>query len=365
VALTLSATLAAASPIYAASASLTATSLLGVDSNVFLSDVNPSGNQQARSSTFTQTTLGAEIGTDPSRAHRIVWSLQGLHKHYFQYGEADKLFAESALAYRYAVASSLLLGVVHTFSYARLQLLDTEGNTLPRDRFIAYSGDVRWYAQWLVSRSRLTLGAGLRRKDINEAPDTPTTINQSLDHQGYFIYFDGVHRLRRMDLGLGYEYGVLHYNELQARDRDSSNPPASNPILTLIQHTARAQLAVQLSRSTRVSLDGQARWTNDPFDGELTYRQYDVQPRGEVRLPFKLLFSGGAGYRTRSYDERLVSTTTDSRRERFLQADASLRRPWTDHLAILAQAQFLRKISNAPGDEFRERIYALGISLRF
>jgi hypothetical protein len=365
VALTLSATLVAAPPIHAASTSFTAASLLGVDSNVFLSDVNSAANQQARSSIFTQTTLGAELGTDSSRAHRVGWSLQGLHKHYFQYGEADKLLAESALAYRYSVAPSLLFGVVHTFSYARLQLLDTEGNTLPRDRFIANSGDVRGYAQWLVSRSRLTLGAGLRKKDINEVPDTPATINQSLDHQGYFVYFDGVHRLRRVDLGLGYEYGVLHYDELQARARDSSNPPASNPVLTLIQHTARSQLAVRLSRSARVSVDGQARWTNDPFDGELTYRQYEVQPRGEVRLPFKLLFSGGARYRTRSYDERLVPITTDSRRERFLQADASLRRPWTEHLSVIAQAQFLRKTSNSPGDEFRERIYALGVSLVF
>ena len=314
---------------------------------------------------FTQTTLGGELGTDSSRVHRVGWSFQGVQKHYFQYGEADKLFAESALAYRYAIASSLLVGVVQTFSYARLQLLDTEGNTLPRDRFIAYSGDVRGYTQWLVSQSRLTVGAGLRKKDINEAPDTPPTINQSLDHQGYFLYVDGSHRRGFVDAGVGYEYGVFHYDELQARARDSSDPPASNPVLALIQHTARFKLAVRLARTARLSLDGQARLTNDPFDGELTYRQYDILPRVEIRLPFKLLFGGGAGYRTRVYSKRQVPTTTDRRRERFLQADASLRRPWNDHCSVFAQAQFIRKTSNAPGDEFRAQVYALGVSLNF
>ncbi len=162
--------------------------MVGTDSNVFLS------NQQPQSSTFVQTTLGAELGSDSSRAHRLSWSLQGLHKHYFRYDEADKLFADSALAYRYAAGPSLLFGLVQTLSYAKLQLLDTEGNTLPRDLFIAYSGEVRGYTQWLAAKSRLTVGTGLRKKDINEVPDQTDVAFNSLDHRGYFAYFDGVRR---------------------------------------------------------------------------------------------------------------------------------------------------------------------------
>ncbi len=344
----------------AVSKSLSASSLVGADSNVFLS------NQQPQSSTFIQTTLGAEIGSDSAQAHRLGWSLQGLHKHYFRYGEADKLFADSALAYRYAATPSLLFGVVQTVSYAKLQLLDTEGNTLPRDQFIAYSGDIRGYTQWLASRSRLTVGAGIRKKDINEVADQATVVFASLDHQGYCAYLDGIHRLRKVDLGLGYEYGVMHYDELQAASRDSSTAPG-NPLLTLIQHTGRSQVAVRLAQWARVSLDGQVRWTLDPFEDELTYRQLDIQPRGEALLPFKLLLSGGGGYRTRAYAERTGGgfSAPDQRRERFLPADASLQRPWTEHLSLIAQAQFIRKTSNVPGDEFRERIYALGVSLAF
>jgi hypothetical protein len=358
VALALSATLAGTPPALAVSKSLSASSLLGVDSNVFLS------NQRPQSSTFIQTTVGAEIGSDSARSHRLGWSLQGLHKHYFRFGEADKLFADSALAYRYAAMPSLLFGLVQTFSYAKLQLLDTEGNTLPRDRFIAYSGEVRGYTQWLTTQSRLTVGAGLRGKDINEVADQPTVIFQSLDHQGYFMYLDGMHRLRIVDAGLGYEYAVLHYDELQAASRDSTTA-AGNPLLTLIQHTAKSQMAVRLARWARISLDGQARWTHDTFEDELTYVQFDVQPRGEILLPLKFLLSGGAGYRTRSYDERLVPGRIDTRRERFLQADTSVRRSLTDRLSLLAQLQFIRKTSNVPGDEFREQVYGLGVSLRY
>lgn len=358
-ALTLSATLAGASLAHGAR-TLTGSSLVGADSNVFLSDANGGTNQEPQSSTFIQTNLAGELGSDSSRPHRLGWSFHGLHKHYFRFGEADKLFADSALAYRYAATPSLLIGAVQTFSYARLQLLDTEGNTLPRDRFIAYSNEIRGYAQRLAARSRLTVGTGLRKKDISEVDAVG-----SIDHQGYFVYFDGVHRLRMLDLGLGYEYSVYHYDELQAKARDSAEPPPTNPLLTLIQHTARSQMAVRLARWARVSLDGQARWTLDPFEDELTYLQFDVQPRGEALLPFNVLWSGGAGYRTRSYDERLVPGTSDTRRERFLQADTSLRRPLTDHLSLLAQLQFIRKTSNVPGDEFREQVYGLGVSLSF
>jgi hypothetical protein len=364
VALLLSATLADSPQTFAASNSFSASSLLGADSNVFLSDTNPGSGQQPQSSTFIQNSLLAEFGTDSARAHRLGLSLQAQHKHYFRFGEADKLFVDSALAYRYAATRSLLLGMVQTFSYAKLQLLDTEGNTLPRDRFIAYSGEVRGYAQWLARRSRLTIGSGLRKKDINEIADQATIAFQSLDHQGSFASLDGMHRFRRVDVGVGYEYAVLHYDELRAAFRDSTTSEA-NPLLTLIQHTARSQVAVRLAQWARVSLDGQARWTLDTFEDELTYRQLDVQPRGEVRLPFRLLLSGGVGYRTRAYAERLAPDTSQPRRERFLQADTSLRRPLTEHLSVIVQAQFIRKTSNFPGDEFRERVYALGASLAF
>ncbi len=365
-ALALSATLVE-TPALAVSTSLSASSLVGADSNVFLSDQYP------QSSTFVQTTLDAELGSDSSRAHRLSWSFQGLHKHYvrsFPNGDPDKLFADSALAYRYAAGPSLLVGLVQTVSYAKLQLLDTEGNTLPRDLFIAYSGEVRGYAQWLAARSRVTVGTGLRKKDINEVEDQTDVIFNSLDHRGSFASVDGVHRLRRVDIGLGYEYGVLHYDEEPARFRDGTLPPDGSPptpLLTLIQHTGRSQIAVRFGGWARVSLNGQARWTLDTFEDELTYRQFDVQPRGEVRLPFKLLLNGGTGLRTRAYAERPGggASASDPRRERFLQADASLRRPWTKHLSLIAQAQFIRKTSNVPGDEFRERIYALGVSLAF
>ena len=364
-ALVLSATPAGIPPTYAASTSFTASSLLGIDSNVFLSDSNAAG-QRPQSSPFVQADLVTELASDSARRHRLGLSLQGLYKHYLRFGEADRLFLDSALAYRYAATESLLFGVVQTLSYARLQLLDTEGNTLPRDRFVAYSGEVRGYTQWLGTQSRLTVGAGVRRKDINEVADQPDLLFTSLDHQGYFAYLDGLRRFSRLNIGLGYEYAVLHYGELHAAFSDGTTS-LDNPLLTLIQHSGRSQVSVRVARRAVISLDGRVRWTHDPFEDELTYRQFDLQPRGEVRLPLKLLFSGGVAYRTRAYAERSGGgpARLDERRERFLQADASLRKAWNKYLSVIAQAQFIRKTSNVPGDEFRERIYALGASLAF
>lgn len=342
---------------------MTVSSALGVDTNVFLSDDSDDPRQTPRSSTFTQTNINATVGTDSGRTQRLGWTVRGMHRHYFRFGEADKLFADSALAYRYALAPSLLLGIIQTISYARMQLLDTEGNTLPRERFISYSGEARGYAQVLAGHSLLTVGAGIRRKDINEVADQGPLTFRSLDHRGYFAYADAAYRLQAAEFELGYEYGVTHYDELQVTARDGSTN-SSNPLLTLIQHTARSRIGVSPIKGARLSVDGQERWVLDPFEKELTYRQVDVKPRLELQLPMRLSWSAGAGYRTRMYVERpTFPGSPDRRRERFLLADTTLRKSWTRRWSSTLQVQLNRKASNVRGDEFRERLYSVGISL--
>ncbi len=345
----------------AAADSLTVSSAFGVDTNVFLADANP--QQGPQSSLVVQTNLDARVGSDPSNAHRLSLALRGLHRHYVRFREADRVFVDTAVAYRYAVRPSLLLGVVQTTSYARMQLFDTEGDTLPRKLFAALNGEARGYVQTLAGRSLLTLGAGVRRKDINETQDSNGVAFASLDHRGYFLYADGTIRPRSLTTTLGYEYAATHYDEQRAPSRDGTTQ-SDNPLLKLVQHSARSQIAFPLTSRVRVAVDGQHRWVIDPFEGGLTYRQVDVTPQTRLQLPFNVSWTASVGYRTRVYAERPVTLgSSDQRRERFLVADTTLQKPWTPRWSSTVQVQMLRKASNIPGDEFRERLYLLGVAL--
>jgi hypothetical protein len=105
-----------------------------------------------------------------------------------------------------------------------------------------------------------------------------------------------------------------------------------------------------------LGLEARQRWVVDRFEGDLTYRQSDVTPYGLFRLPMALVWNVSVGYRTRVYSVR-------DTHERFVVADTTLRKNWTPQWAASIQAQFLRKSSNVPGDEFRERLLLVGVSV--
>ncbi len=323
--------------------------MLGVDSNVFLSDGN-----SVESSLILQTTLDAAAKTDAGNRHRLGLTVRGQHRHYFQFRNADRLFVDSAVSYRYAATPSVLVGFVQTTSYARMQLFDTEGDTLPRKLFASWSAEARGYTQVVAGRSLATLGAGIRVRDVNE------TVGQtSLDQDGYFTSLDLSHRVNRSMVTLGYEYAVTHYDVLQSAFRDGTVPPTSsppNPPLTQVQNAAKSRIDLSLGTRTKLGLDARQRWVIDPFEGDLTYRQTDVTPFGQWRLPMDLVWNASVGHRTRVYAVR-------DARERFLIANSTIEKHWTDRWASNAQVQFLRKGSNVPGDEFREVLYLFGVSV--
>lgn len=312
------------------------------------------------------TTLHASMEGDRSRSQRLAWTLRGSYRHYLRLGEADRLFGDSSIAYRYAPSRSILIGLIQTVTYARLQLLDTEGNTLPRKLFASYLGEARAYSQWLAGNVRTTVAAGLRRQDVNEtALETAsgTVIFASLDRLGYFIGIDlGYHR-RRTTAGLNYEYAVTHYDELRASYRNGSTSLA-NPHLSLIQHTVRAEVAGSPLAWGRLGVEGQFRWTVDPFENELTSRQVDAKAQTEIALPFTARWVQGVGHRARIYAERLLANG-DPREERFLFVDTVIEKAWTASLSSSAQYQYLQKATRVPNDEFRAAIYSVGISYTF
>ncbi|MFZ5876016.1 MAG: hypothetical protein ACOYXU_06355 [Nitrospirota bacterium] len=317
--------------------------MAGADSNVFLSDQSP------ESSLIVQTTIDASVKTAAAKRHRLTLAVAGQHRHYFQFRSADRLFVDSALSYRFAASRSVLVGLVQTTSYARMQLFDTEGNTLPRKLFSSWSSETRGYSQLVAGRSLTTLAAGIRVRDVNE-----TEAQDSLDQNGYFTSLDASYRFQRSTFTLGYEYAVMHYDDLFAAARPGSSATTS-PLLTLVQNAIRSRIDLSFGTWLKVGLDARQRWAVDPFEGDLTYRQTDVTPFGQVRLPMALVWDASVGYRTRVY-------TVRDAYERFLIVDSTLRKSWTAHWASTLQFQFLRKASSVPGDEFRERLLMFGVS---
>jgi hypothetical protein len=322
--------------------------MFGVDTNVFFTDASTS-SAPPESSLILQTTLDAATKTDVGNQHRLALTVRGQHRHYFQFRNADRLFVDSAVSYRYAAKPSVLMGFVQTTSYARMQLFDTEGDTLPRKLFASWSAEARGYTQFVAKRFLATLGAGFRVRDVNE-----TNGQESLDQDGYFASLDGSRRIGRSTVTLGYEYAVTHYDVLTSANRDG-NVTAANPPLTLVQSAARSRIDFPLGARTKLGLDARQRWVIDPFEGDLTYRQTDVTPFGRFRLPANLAWDVSIGNRTRAYAVR-------DAHERFLVADTSLRKDWTPRWASHLQVQFIRKSGNVPDDEFRERLYLVGVS---
>lgn len=340
----------------------------GTDSNVFLSQTDP------QHSLFLQTTLRASVETDGTQAQRLSWTLRGLYKHYLQYGEADKLFGDSIAAYRYALHRSLLAGLIQTSSYTQVQLLDTEGNTLPREQFVAYAHELRGYVQGLPTLgTRATLGGGIRYKDIKETADTPTLSFPSLDHRGYFVTAEAGYRRGSRLADLSYEYAVTQYDETQANNQWTNRQGtsltgtrlATNPQLDLVQHTVRASLGRSLTRWIAASIEGQGRWNIDPFEGDLTYRQWDGKTQVDLTLGRLARWTNVASYRTRIYAERTASADSTDRRERFVNATTMLVRSWTPHFSSSIQYQVARKTSNVAGDRFSERTASIGMELSY
>jgi hypothetical protein len=218
--------------------------------------------------------------------------------------------------------------------------------------FSSWSGETRAYTQFLGRRSLATLGAGIRVRDVNEVEN-----QTSLDQDGYFVSFDGAYRIAKAMVTLGYEYAVTHYDVLPAAAEDGS-VSAANPSLTLVQNAARSRIDIPIGARTTLGLDARQRWVIDPFEGDLTYRQTDVTPSAQFRLPMDIVWDLNVGRRTRVYPGR-------DARERFLVADTSLRKNWTTRWASILQIQDLRKNGTIPNDEFRERLYLLGVSVTF
>ncbi len=355
--------------------SITVGVALGTDSNVFLSQTDP------QHSLFLQTTLKASVETDATQTQRLAWTLRGLSKHYLQYGEADKLFGDSIVAYRYALHRSLLLGLIQTFSYTQVQLLDTEGNTLPREQFVAYANELRGYVQALPTlETRVTLGGGVRYKDMKETADQlipdptdpaapPLVLHfPSLDHHGYFLTAEAGYRRGSGLANLSYEYAVTQYNETQANNQHTSQTGVklvTNPLLDLIQHTARVSLGESFTRWIAASIEGQGRWNIDPFEGDLTYRQWDGKTQVDLALAGLARWTNVASYRTRIYAERTASADSSDRRERFVDATTMLVRSWTPRLSSSLQYQISRKTSNVAGDRFTTRTALIGMEVSY
>jgi hypothetical protein len=340
----------------------------GTDNNVFLSETDP------QPSLFLQTTLRASVETDGTQAQRLSWTLRGLYKHYLQYGEADKLFGDSIAAYRYALHRSMLLGLIQTASYTQVQLLDTEGNTLPREQFVAYAHELRGYVQALPTRgTRVTLGGGIRYKDIKETADTPTLSFPSLDHRGYFVTAEAGYRRGSRLADLSYEYAVTQYDETQANNQWTNRQGtsltgtrlATNPHLELVQHTVRASVGRSWTRWIATSIEGQGRWNIDPFEGDLTYHQWDGKAQVDLTLGGLARWTNVASYRTRIYAERTASADSADRHERFINATTMLVRSWTPHFSSSLQYQVARKTSNVAGDRFSERTALIGMELSY
>src|SRR5262249_24557433 len=135
-------------------------------------------------------------------------------------------FADLILDYHDFIAPSAGFGLSNTLSYADLKLFDTEGNTLPRNKFSSISERVRLYVFYYPLDSLdFELGGSYRLMNMAE-----TAGMESLDFHKYAADLSSRYVFSpSFSSRVRYEYSMTDYDEFQALNQDTSFNGAFDP----------------------------------------------------------------------------------------------------------------------------------------
>jgi hypothetical protein len=256
------------------------------------------------------------------------------------------------------------VGFSNTLTYANLELFDTRGNTLPREKFGSLSERFRFYNFFYPSPSLdIELGGSYRTMNVEETDDLDSLDFKILSADLASRYFFGAGSYSR----LKYEYSVVSYEELQALDRDSSFDGLSdpnNPTLRLERHDFSFKLRYASEPHLDFTVMGRFRMNRDSFQDDLTYREKELGMNVTLNAWMIADLNFEISNLNRDYSHRRSALGSDETlKEAFWVGNLDLSRNLTGWLELYLRYQWIRGNSNAPSGQFNDRLGMLGIRL--
>ncbi len=330
----------------------------GFESNVFFSGTHP------QSDSFILSEASVNSSLKPTPKSFFFADFFGSHQHFLRFHKADRAFMDLALDYQYFMASWMGIGLSNTLSYADLKLFDTEGNTLPREKFGSLSERVRFYGLFYPSQDLdLELGGSYRMMDVEETDNfTSLDFKEIAADLSSRYFFNSLLSTR-----LKYEYSVLSYDQLQALNRETSFNnlvDLTNPRLRLRRHEISTTLKYKRRPHLDLEMVGKLRMNDDRFQDDLSYRQGEIKTRASMGDLKIVTLSIELYYKNRSYTDRRKGTGSDEAlKEEFLIGSTNLTRNVTRWFQAYLKYQWIHKTSNASSSEFNDHQGMLGLRL--
>jgi hypothetical protein len=333
---------------------------MGYDSNVFRSERGHSGD-----SFFHGLGEGNALVRFPGESELWVNGVaEGFH--YLDFGLADEMYASCFADYYHPLGSIFDLDFQNTVEYSRQNLLDDNGDLLPRQKYNAideefHAAVIAHLGKWLSWDA----GAGYRVKHFD-----PTVGLPSLDFQEI-----------RGDTGLKwkipwwpdgrlkvrYIFRDREYFEFQAALRNGTSTP-SDPKLELQRHQVKTTYSQKVELFDMVftaALGYTFTYNQDTFQNDRSYREHAISFRLEwwiVKEWTKLEFELRAG--TRSF---LVRRTILDQplRQRYLDVSMLFSQKIIEHLSLVGELGWYIYHSDDPGDSYGRLLVQGGIEASF
>ncbi len=329
---------------------------LGFESNVFQSD------RETQSDWYTLLDASLEGLFQPSKRALIFGFLNATFQDFFQLNQADELFANFALQYRYRLNPNYSLGMTNTLSYTDLKLLDNEGDALPMNQFESISDQIRVFGIYRYSKSlRFELGAFHRIFNVKEIGAEP-----SLDFKETGGDLSSKQVLNEFwTAKIRYRFKNIAYSERQANNRDGTFNNA-NPVLGLRRQELDMKLGFDNGTALETDFTAKYRINTDHFENDLSYRQ--IQLMGQVffhnsdfaEVNIVLYFAD------RDYSERKTAVgSTEALNEIFYLGEIELSKPISPRFSPYIKLEISTKDASDPTREYTNIQNTLGLKGRW
>lgn len=286
---------------------------------------------------------------------------------YSQQNLTDEMYASTFLDYYHPLRKGLLdLDVQNTLEYSRQNLLDDNGDLLPREKYNAYDEEIHAaLIVHLTDHLSWDVGGGYRYKNFEETHGLPSIDFQEVRGDSGLRFKipwwpDGRLKLR-------FIFRDRFYYDFKAALRDGAASP-TDPKLELQRHQVRASYSQKLDvLGMQLLLVGGYTFTynEDLFENDRSYREHALSGRLEwwlvkdwTRLEVEV--RGG----TRSF---LVRRTTldQSLKQRYLDASALFWQQLFPHVGAVAEVGWYIYHSTEVRESYGRFIVQAGLEASF
>lgn len=340
-------------------------------------DTNVNRSPDARGGGFFHGLGEVEALARFKEGRELFLSLTGEGVAYLHRSNADEMYVSSFGEYFHPVTDWLDTGVQNTLEYSRQNLLDDNGDLLPRESFNAWDEEPRAFAIFHAGdQLSFEMGGAFRWKDFEEQKG-----KASLDF--YEIRGDAAVRVKipwwpDAKIKVKYRFRERRYKQLLALTRDGAVDLVA-PKLTLDRHQVNTTFSQKLrpfETEITITLGYGFTYNQDQFDNDRSYREHAGSLRVEwwlvkewTRLEGEL--RGGA----RDFIVRQTDAAKDALgnpiessvllRHRFLDVSFLVWQQVIEHLAVVAEASWFGWNSSEHGESYRRFVFQAGLEGSF